>query len=256
MSRTRGRVVGGEEARSALESASRLDRRPGAGWRVGGWAAVGAGVFGLLGLVSVIPWPELFSLDANPGNALVLNPELKVVLVGHYAILVAGGVLGTVAAVTLVGVLRSRPIGLAGAVLLTVACLGLGHASLVRAIDMAANAGRPSQDVEAQVWAGGAALLVAVVLLTLALRSQASRGFLLLGLIAPALVVAGVTAFAVLGAQVYPEIWGVTFPPPTDYLLAGWFVSLGRLMLMAGHSVAQVDRLTSSGSGGNFHRTG
>lgn len=42
------------------------------------------------------------------------------------------------------------------------------------------------------------------------------------------LVVAGVTLFVILGADGFPTIWGVTFPPPPDYLLAIWFIVLGR----------------------------
>lgn len=198
--------------------------------RVGGWAAVGAGVAGLLGLVSVIPWPELFSLDARPGNALVADPGLEIVLVGHYVILVAGAALGLSAAVILAFTLRRRPTALMGAIILAGASAALAYATTVRAVDLAVNDGRATEDVAAVVWGGGGALLVGVVLLTLALRHRAGPGFLFLGLGAPALVAAGVATFALVGPDFYPDIWGVTFPPPSDYLLAIWFIGLGRVM--------------------------
>lgn len=196
----------------------------------GGGAAVGAGVAGVLGLLSVIPWPELFSLDANPGNAVVMDPGLQVVLVGHYMILVAGGALGLVAAVILVVALRGWATVRIGALMLAGGSAAFTYAAAVRAIDLTVNDGRASEDVEVVVWGGGAVLLVGVVALTLALRRQGGKGFLLLGLGAPLLVAAGIATFVLVGPDFYPEIWGVTFPPPTDYLLAIWFIGLGRVM--------------------------
>lgn len=195
---------------------------------IGGWAAIGAGVAGLLGLVSVIPWPELFSLDAHPGNAVAMDPRLKVVLVGHYAILAAGGVLGLVAGVMLGLALRDRVAALLGAPMLAGASAAFAYAATVRATDLVD--GRATEDVEAVVWAGGSLLLVAVVIVTLALKRHTGMRFLLLGLGAPMLVAAGIVTFMLIGPDFYPEVWGVTFPPPTDYLLAIWFVALGRVM--------------------------
>ncbi|MDX1658506.1 MAG: hypothetical protein R3343_06775 [Nitriliruptorales bacterium] len=198
-------------------------------WRtIGGWAATGAGVAGLLGLLSVIPWPELFAIDARPINAITRRPGLKYVLVGHYAILVAGGVLGSVAGVGLVLARRRRFVHLLGGLLLAGASAAFAYAATVRTIDL--SDGRAVEDVEGVVWAGGGVLLIAVVILTLALRRHAGTSFLLLGLGAPVLVVAGIATFMLVGPDFYPEIWGVTFPPPSDYLLAIWFVGLGRVM--------------------------
>lgn len=196
---------------------------------IGGWAATGAGVAGLVGLLSVIPWPELFSLDANPGNAIVVDPGLKGVLVGHYAILAGGGVLGLVAGLILALTLRGRTAARVGALMLAGASAAFAYASTVRATDLIVY-GRATEDVEVVVWGGGGVLLIAVVILTLAVRDRTGPGFLLLGLGAPVLVVAGIATFIVMGPDFYPEVWGVTFPPPSDYLLAIWFVGLGRVM--------------------------
>lgn len=57
-------------------------------------------------------------------------------------------------------------------------------------------------------------------MLTLVLRRDTGRVLLLLGIASPVLVAAGTAAFAVLGEDAFPVIWGVTFPPPPDYLLA------------------------------------
>lgn len=189
-----------------------------------------AGVAGILGLLSVLPWPELFSLDANPGNALVVDPGLEVVLVGHYVILVVGGGFGLVASVVLAAVLRRRVAARIGAMMLAAGSAAFASAATVRAIDLSVNEGRAAVDVEGLVWAGGIALLVGVVAVTLALRREGGTGFFLLGIGAPAAVGAGILAFALLGPDFYPEVWGVTFPPPTDYLLAIWFIGLGRVM--------------------------
>ncbi|MBW3664951.1 MAG: hypothetical protein KY469_17795 [Actinobacteria bacterium] len=159
-----------------------------------------------------------------------MDPGLQVVLVGHYMILVAGGALGLVAAVILVVALRGWATVRIGALMLAGGSAAFTYAAAVRAIDLTVNDGRASEDVEVVVWGGGAVLLVGVVALTLALRRQGGKGFLLLGLGAPLLVAAGIATFVLVGPDFYPEIWGVTFPPPTDYLLAIWFIGLGRVM--------------------------
>lgn len=197
--------------------------------RVAARSAIGAGIAGLAGLVSTLPWPELFGFDAVPHQAIVVDPGLFVVLVGHYGILAAGGVLGLLAGVMFSLVLhRHRPA--ATAALLVAAGAGLmGYAAGRRAIDVALHGGRSTLELETLVWSGGAMLLVGTVIFTLALRRETGVGFLLLGLSSPVLVGTGTAAFAILGEGFYPMIWGLTFPPPPDYLLAVWFIVLGWL---------------------------
>lgn len=197
--------------------------------RIGGWSAISAGVAGLVELMSTVPWPQLFSLDAVPGNAVVLDPRLLVVLVGHYAILAAGAALGLLSAAMLGFGLRRRPWAAAAALLVAAGSAMMGYAAGHRAVDVAMHAGRSTVGLSTLVWVGGSSILLGTLLLTLALRRQAGKLFLILGLSSPVLVAAGTTMFLMLGEDAIPMIWGVTFPPPPDYLLAVWFIVLGRL---------------------------
>lgn len=197
--------------------------------RIASWSAIGAGVAGLAGLLSTLPWPELFSFDAVPAIAISRDPRLFVVLVGHYGILATGGVLGLLAGVTFsLALHRHRPAA-ATALLVAVGAGLMGYAAARRAVDVALHDGRSTIELEAMVWTGGGMLLIGTAALTLALRRDTGRGFLLLGLSSPVLVAAGLTMFLVVGPDAYPTIWGLTFPPPSDYLLAAWFVVLGLL---------------------------
>lgn len=178
---------------------------------------------------STLPWPELFSIDAVPDHAIVRDPDLLAVLIGHYVILAAGGALGLLAGVLFgVGLRRRRPA--AAAALLVAAGSGLmGFAAGRRAVDVAVHDGRSTVELEALVWGGGSLVLMGAALLSLALRRDTGRGFLILGLSAPAMITTGIATFAVFGPDAYPTIWGLTFPPPSDYLLAAWFITLGQL---------------------------
>lgn len=194
-----------------------------------GWCAIGAGALGLLGLASTIPWPELYSFDARPQNAITRDPGLMSVLVGHYAILAAGGLLGLLAG-ALVGVgVRRRPVAAASALLVAAGAGIMGYAAARRALDVTANDGRSTLELELWVWVGGSLLLVGTLVLTLVLRHHGGRVFLALGLASPMLVAGGTAAFVILGESAIPMVWGVTFPPPPDYLLAMWFIALGWL---------------------------
>lgn len=196
---------------------------------VAGWSAIAAGVLGLAGLASTVPWPELYSLDARPQNALVRDPGLEVVLVGHYVILASGGLLGLVAGATLGVGLRRRPAAAVAALLVAVGAGLMGHAATRRAIDVAVHDGRSTLELEMFVWVGGSLLLLGTLALTLLLRHHGGRVFLILGLASPVLVAGGTAAFLILGEMAFPMIWGVTFPPPPDYLLAMWFIAIGWL---------------------------
>lgn len=195
--------------------------------RTAAWSAIGAGTLGLLGLVSTLPWPELFSPGAVPGNAVVFDPRLLVVLVGHYGILAGGGALGLLAGVLFSLELRRHRPAAAAALLIAAGSVAMGYAAAHRAIDVALHDGRSTIELSTLVWGGGSMLLIGTATLTLALRRDTSMGFLTLGLASPALVAAGTAVFVVVGADVYPMIWGLTFPPPPDYLLAAWFIVLG-----------------------------
>lgn len=179
--------------------------------------------------MSTLPWPELFSIDAVPNNAIVLEPRLFVVLVGHYGILAAGGLLGLLAgALFSLGQRRRWPAAVSA--LLVAAGSGImGYAAGRRAVDVVLHDGRSTVELETFVAIGGAILLLGTMALTLALRRETGKGFLILGVSSPVLVVAGVAAFAILGDARFPTIWGLTFPPPPDYLLAFWFIVLGWL---------------------------
>lgn len=196
---------------------------------VAGWCAICAGVLGLLGLASTIPWPELYSFDALPQAAIYREPGLLPVLVGHYAILGAGGLFGLLAGVLLAAALRRRPGAATSALLVAVGAGMMGYAAMRRAIDVAVTRGRSTAELTTIVWTGGAVLLVGSLVLTLLLRRHGGRVFLALGIASPVLVGGGTAAFAILGASLFPMIWGVTFPPPPDYLLAMWFIALGWL---------------------------
>lgn len=128
--------------------------------RVAAWSAIGAGVAGLLGLVSTLPWPELFSVDAVPSKAIVVDPGLFVVLIGHYGTLAAGGALGLLAGVMFSLVLRRRRPAAAAALLVAAGAGLMGYAAGRRAIDVALHDGRSPVELETLVWSGGAMLLV------------------------------------------------------------------------------------------------
>lgn len=195
--------------------------------RLGGWSAIGAGIAGLLALVSVIPWPELFSIEARPMNVIYGQPGLRVVLVGHYAILAAGALLGVIAGICLGWAFRRQPLAVLAWVLVVVGAAIWLYASAAKAFY--SMEGLRTTTYSEAVFRGGYFFLPGVALVTLALRRFAGRWFLLLGLAAPVLVGAGVAAFDLGFADLYPDIWGVTFPPPTDYLLALWFIVVGRI---------------------------
>jgi hypothetical protein len=197
--------------------------------RIGGWSATGAGFAGLAGLISTVPWPQLFSLDAVPATAVFVDPGLLIVLVGHYGILASGGALGLLAGVMLAFGLRRHPWSVAAALLVGAGSAVMGYAAARRAIDVTMHAGRSTVELSTLVWAGGGLVLLGTLLLTLALRRRGGKLFLILGLSSPVLVSAGTTIFLVLGPEAIPVIWGVTFPPPPDYLLAVWFIVLGWL---------------------------
>lgn len=207
---------------------------------VAGWCAVGAGVLGLLGLASTIPWPELYSFDARPQNAVTRDPGLLPVLVAHYAILATGGLLGLTAGVLVAMVLRHRPLAAVSTLLVAAGAGMMGYAAGRRAIDVAVNDGRSTLELETLVWVGGSLLLLGTLVLTLVLRRQAGKVFLVLGIASPVLVAGGTAAFLLLGETAIPMVWGVTFPPPPDYLLAMWFIALGWL--------ARTGRLPTRGS--------
>lgn len=201
--------------------------RPSASLRIGAWSAIGAGIAGLAGLLSTLPWPELFGLDAVPNNAIVLDPRLSIVLVGHYVILAAGGILGLVAGVMLSSRLRPPWWGSAASLLVAAGAATMGYAAARRAIDVAVHDGRSTLELSSFVWYGGGLFLLGTLLVTLALRRRASSLFVVLGLSSPVLVAAGTAVFIVLGEDAIPMIWGLTSPPPPDYLLALWFIVLG-----------------------------
>lgn len=198
-------------------------------WTIASWSAIGAGVAGLAGLFSTVPWPELFSFDAVPSNAIVRDPRLFGVLVGHYGILTAGGVLGLLAGLLFSLLLRRRRPAAATALLIAAGAGVMGYAAARRTIDVALNGGRSTVELEFPVAVGGGMLLVGTAAMTWILRHDTNWGFMILGLSSPVLVGGGVAAFAILGEGVFPMIWGVTFPPPPDYLLAIWFIVLGCL---------------------------
>lgn len=183
-----------------------------------------------MGLLSTLPWPELFSLDAVPGNAVVFDPRLLWVLIGHYAVLAIGGALGLVAGTTLSSLLRRHRPAAAGALVLGAGAGVMGYAAVRRAVDVLLHDGRSTLELSTPVGVGGTMVLVGTLALTLALRRHTGTGVVVLGLSAPVLVAAGITVFVVVGEDAFPEIWGVTFPPPPDYLLAVWFIVLGRLV--------------------------
>lgn len=195
----------------------------------GGAAAIAAGVAGIVGLISSIPWPELFSLDAVPVTAVAIDPGLSAVMVGHYGILAAGGALGLLAGAMLGWGLRRRLSESGGALVIASGSAMMFYAAARRAVDVAINSGRSTVELASFVWIGGTMFLVGTVVLTLALRRRTGKLFVLLGLSAPALVTGGILMFVWVGPDVYPSIWGVTFPPPSDYLLAIWFIVLGQL---------------------------
>lgn len=195
---------------------------------VAAWCAIGAGCAGLVGLLSTLPWPELFSIDATPRNAVVRDPGLLSVLVGHYAVLAAGGVLGLLAGLLLGVELRRRRPTAAAALLVAVGSGTMGYAAMRKAINLGIHDGRSTLELESFVWAGGGLVLVGAALLSIALR-HAGRLLVVLGLASPVLVSGGVAVLAVFGPDLYPAVWGLTFPPPSDYLLATWFIVLGWL---------------------------
>lgn len=207
--------------------------------RIGGWFAIAAGVAGLAGLMSTVPWPQLFSFDAVPGNAVVVDPRLMTVLVGHYGILAAGGTLGLIATALLAFGLRPSPWGAAAALLVAAGSAMMGYAAGRRAVDVSMHAGRSTVELSTLVWAGGSIILLGTLLLTLVLRREGGKLFLILGLSSPVLVAAGTAVFLVVGEEAIPMVWGVTFPPPPDYLLAIWFIVLGRLA-RTGHPQAAI----------------
>lgn len=196
---------------------------------VAGWCGIIAGVLGLLGLASTIPWPELYSFDAHPFSVIHGNPDLLPVLVGHYAILGTGGLFGLLTGALLSVALRRRAMAAASALVVALGAGTMGYAGAHRAIDVAVNDGISTVELQTTVWVGGAILLLGSLVLTLVLRRDTGRIFLLLGISAPVLVGAGTAAFSILGESTFPMIWGVTFPPPPDYLLAVWFIALGWL---------------------------
>lgn len=191
------------------------------------WTAIGAGVAGLAGLASTLPWPELFAIDALPSSAIHFDPGLFVVLVGHYGILATGGVLGLLAGVTFSLLLRRRGAAAAAALVIAAGAGTMGYAAARRTIDVALHDGRSTLELGLPVAVGGALVLVGTAALTWILRHDTNRGFVILGLSSPVLVGAGVAMFAILGEGLFPVIWGVTFPPPPDYLLSAWFITLG-----------------------------
>lgn len=196
---------------------------------IGGWCAMAAGVLGLLGLVSTIPWPELYSFDARPQNAVVRDPGVLPILVGHYGILATGGLFGLLGGALVAVGLRRRPAAALFALLVAAGAGIMGFGGARRGIDVALNQGRSTLELEMVVWVGGSLLLVGTLMLSLLLRHHGGRVFLALGLASPALVALGTTIFGIFGEDAIPMIWGVTFPPPPDYLLAMWFISLGWL---------------------------
>ncbi len=198
-------------------------------WTIASWSAIGAGVAGLAGLLSTLPWPELFSIDAVPSSAIFFDPGLLVVLIGHYGILATGGVLGLLAGVMFSLLLRRHRPAAAAAVLVAAGAGLMGYAAVRRTFDVALNDGRSTVDLATPVALGGGVLLVGTAALTWILRHHTNRGFVILGFSSPVLVGAGVAMFAILGEGLFPMIWGVTFPPPPDYLLSAWFIVLGWL---------------------------
>lgn len=197
--------------------------------RVAGGAAVAGGIAGLIGLFSTLPWPELYSPGASPTTALFRQPWLGPVLVGHYVVLAVGGASAVVAGAAFAVALRERPVACGAAVLLALGSVGMAYPAAARAIDVAMNEGRSTQEFVSIVFAGGGLFLAGSLVLTLALRHRTSRWFLVLGIAAPTLVTGGLLAFVWLGEDAFPVIWGVTIPPPTDYVLAIWFIVLGWL---------------------------
>lgn len=164
-----------------------------------------------------------------PYNAIIFDPRLFVVLVGHYAILATGGALGLLAGTMLSSGLRRRRPAAAAALLAGAGSGVMGYAAARRAVDVALHDGRSTLELSTLVWVGGSMFLIGTVVLTLALRRHTGTGFVVLGLSSPVIVVAGVTIFLVFGEDAIPMIWGLTFPPPPDYLLAIWFIVLGWL---------------------------
>lgn len=148
-----------------------------------GSSSIGAGFAGLAGLLSTLPWRELFSIDATPRNAVVRDPDLLTVLVGHYAVLAVGGLFGLLAGLILAVELRRRRPTAAAALCLATGSTTMGYAAMRKAFDLALNDGRSTVELESLVWTGGGLVLVGAALLSIALR-HAGRTLVVLGWLA------------------------------------------------------------------------
>lgn len=190
--------------------------------KVGAVAAICAGTLGIVALLSVLPYPDLYGPEARPSSILSMHPGVRTIWVMHYLVLLAGAVIAFPAAYALYRALRQGGPTLAFlAFLLMVAGLvAFAYGSTLRSLMV-------TQSLRILIGVGGTAFLGGVLLFSVMMWRTTTFPRWIPGLGILGTTAQFVLAYLVLFGPLPPLIWGVTLPPPGDWLVALWFAFVG-----------------------------
>lgn len=220
--------------------------------RLAGAGTLLAGLIGILVEVHIVPYRDLFDLNPRRIVFALQDPVLRLQYILHFASMTVAGLAAIPGMYVLQRLMRHSSPGrmpLVAFLLITAGLAVFSYASALNAvvfphlgvatvaglatgeaIDVAARVNRHTVIV---VSTAGAAFLVGVLLFSYGLwRTRLfSRGLAALGVVATLLL-------ALFGALIYadrmPFIWGLTFPPPPEYLLSLWFLFVGAALVSRG----------------------
>jgi len=190
--------------------------------KVGAVAAICAGTLGIVALLSVLPYPDLYGPDARPSSTLSIHPGVRMIWVTHYLVLLAGAVIAFPAAYVLYRALRQGgpTIAFLAFLLMVAGLVAFAYGSTLRSLMV-------TRSLYILISGGGTAFLGGVFLFSVMMwrRSTFPRWIAGLGILGTAAQFA--LAYFVFFGPLPPLIWGITLPPPGDWLVAIWFVFVG-----------------------------
>jgi|GEM_PF-5055902 len=190
--------------------------------KVGAVAAICAGTLGIVALLSVLPYPDLYGPDARPSSTLSIHPGVRMIWVTHYLVLLAGAVIAFPAAYVLYRALRQGgpTIAFLAFLLMVAGLVAFAYGSTLRSLMV-------TRSLYILISGGGTAFLGGVLLFSVMMWRTSTFPRWIAGLGILGTTAQFVLAYLVFFGPLPPLIWGLTLPPPGDWLVALWFVFVG-----------------------------
>lgn len=220
--------------------------------KIGGTGALTAGLIGILAELHIIPYRDMFELSPRRIVFALSDAGLRTQYFLHFGAMAVAGLVALPGIFALRQLLRewTRAWLLAAFLLTSIGLMVFSYASVVNIVtfprlaiavstgkttlvEAIGIAGKVNAHTIAVVTGGGTAFLAGILLFSYAIwrTSLLSRWVAALGFTATFLLI-------VFGALIYsdrmPFIWGLTFPPPPEYLLSFWFILVGLNLIRMG----------------------